>query len=163
MCLPWLLLFFLSLLAVTLDPFFFYVLMINDKDKCLKLDKKLGITAIVFRTFMDIVHSFFWLLCYGGQFRGLLKKFGCSRLPESATDDKSEMVTRRRLVTEVASVLPLTQVSRCSYYVFLTMSMLLLIHVLVNKFLFSFTSLFSFLFLAHQTGARSLLYAFKSF
>lgn len=35
-------------IAITLDPLFFYIPVVNDDRKCLRLDKKLGITATIF-------------------------------------------------------------------------------------------------------------------
>ncbi|XP_059634363.1 cyclic nucleotide-gated ion channel 1-like [Cornus florida] len=42
--------------AVLLDPLFFYIPVINGKEKCLDLDKKLNITACVLRSFIDILY-----------------------------------------------------------------------------------------------------------
>nr|POE83914.1 cyclic nucleotide-gated ion channel 1 [Quercus suber] len=43
-------------IAVSLDPLFFYLPVINEDKKCIRLDKKLWITAIVLRSFFDIIH-----------------------------------------------------------------------------------------------------------
>ncbi|KAF7131761.1 hypothetical protein RHSIM_Rhsim09G0204600 [Rhododendron simsii] len=43
-------------LAVSLDPLFFYIPVINDDKKCLELDKRLQTTAIVLRSFTDIFY-----------------------------------------------------------------------------------------------------------
>ena len=57
-------------IAVSLDPLFFYVPVINDAMKCLDLDYKMEITAIILRSFTDIfyvTHIFFsipyWFYC----------------------------------------------------------------------------------------------------
>ncbi|KAJ1378633.1 RmlC-like jelly roll fold [Sesbania bispinosa] len=52
----------LCVIAVSLDPLFFYVPVIDDVKKCLSLDSKMEITATVLRTFSDvlyIIHMFF--------------------------------------------------------------------------------------------------------
>ncbi|CAN1158393.1 Cyclic nucleotide-gated ion channel 1 [Linum perenne] len=43
-------------IAVSLDPLFFYVPVIDDKNKCLDLDDKMQITASVLRSFTDIFY-----------------------------------------------------------------------------------------------------------
>ena len=52
----------LCVIAVSLDPLFFYVPVIDDEKKCLSLDNKMEITATVLRSFSDIfyiIHMFF--------------------------------------------------------------------------------------------------------
>jgi hypothetical protein len=50
--------FLLSCVIVVLcvDPWFLYVPMINQDDKCLTLDKRLMITALCFRSVFDIIY-----------------------------------------------------------------------------------------------------------
>ncbi|PSS32337.1 Cyclic nucleotide-gated ion channel like [Actinidia chinensis var. chinensis] len=43
-------------LAISLDPLFFYIPVINDDKKCLESDKNLATTAIVLRSFTDIFY-----------------------------------------------------------------------------------------------------------
>ncbi|KAL7003582.1 Cyclic nucleotide-gated ion channel 1 [Sarracenia purpurea var. burkii] len=43
-------------LAVSLDPLFFYIPVVDDDKKCLGLDQKLAVTAIVLRSFTDIFY-----------------------------------------------------------------------------------------------------------
>ncbi|KAI4324992.1 hypothetical protein MLD38_030429 [Melastoma candidum] len=96
--LRWLILFLLSLLAGTLDPLFFYIPVVNDRDMCVRPDKKLGIIAIVLRTCFDVVHSFFWMLCYEDCIRLPLKKWwlwiarkcGCSCVLGTETDGAAD-------------------------------------------------------------------------
>ncbi|KAI4383163.1 hypothetical protein MLD38_009036 [Melastoma candidum] len=59
----WSLLFVLNLVAASFDPLFFYIPIIDDKSKCLKLDRNLGITAISLRFCADIFQLILWLLC----------------------------------------------------------------------------------------------------
>ncbi|KAG4379666.1 hypothetical protein GLYMA_16G025400v4 [Glycine max] len=54
-----------SVMAVSVDPLFFYIPMIDDKKQCLALDGTLKITASVLRTFFDL----FYILHIIFQFR----------------------------------------------------------------------------------------------
>ena len=45
-----------SVIAVSLDPLFFYVPMIDQENKCIKMDKKLATLALILRSLMDIVY-----------------------------------------------------------------------------------------------------------
>ncbi|KAK7845222.1 cyclic nucleotide-gated ion channel 1 [Quercus suber] len=52
----WSIIFRLScVIAVSLDPLFFYVPVINEENKCIELDKKLRTLAPILRTFTDII------------------------------------------------------------------------------------------------------------
>lgn len=42
--------------AVSLDPLFFYVPIINREHKCFTMDKTLGTTAVVLRLFTDLIY-----------------------------------------------------------------------------------------------------------
>ena len=44
------------MVAVSLDPLFMYIPIINNKDKCLTMDNTLGTTAIVLRLFTDLIY-----------------------------------------------------------------------------------------------------------
>ncbi|KAJ0034133.1 hypothetical protein Pint_25244 [Pistacia integerrima] len=46
----------LCVIGISLDPLFFYIPVINDDQKCLKFDKKLGTTAIILRSVFDFFH-----------------------------------------------------------------------------------------------------------
>ena len=53
----WNVIFLLScVISVLLDPLFFYLPVINEDKKCIGLDKKLWITAIVLRSVTDIIY-----------------------------------------------------------------------------------------------------------
>ncbi|XP_050387400.1 cyclic nucleotide-gated ion channel 1-like [Argentina anserina] len=45
-------------IAVTLDPLFFYIPTINEEGKCLETDTKLRTVSLVFRSFTDIIFIF---------------------------------------------------------------------------------------------------------
>ncbi|KAJ1379309.1 Ion transport domain, partial [Sesbania bispinosa] len=99
----------LCVIAVSLDPLFFYVPVIDDVKKCLSLDSKMEITATVLRTFSDvlyIIHMFF-------QFRtGFIapssRVFGRGVLVED-----SWAIARRYLssyfLVDILAILPLPQ------------------------------------------------------
>lgn len=44
------------ILSVFVDPFFFYLPVINGESKCLGIDRKLAITASTLRTFIDVFY-----------------------------------------------------------------------------------------------------------
>ncbi|PON96859.1 Ion transport domain containing protein [Trema orientale] len=43
-------------IAITLDPLFFYIPMIDEDKKCIKMDKKLKLSAVILRSLMDTVY-----------------------------------------------------------------------------------------------------------
>ncbi|XP_022737079.1 cyclic nucleotide-gated ion channel 1-like [Durio zibethinus] len=98
------------IIAVSIDPLFFYVLVINDDKKCLSLDGKMEITASVLRSFTDI----FYMIHIIFQFRtGFIapssRVFGRGVLVED-----SWAIAKRYLksyfVIDILAVLPLPQV-----------------------------------------------------
>ncbi|TYI68917.1 hypothetical protein E1A91_D08G119200v1 [Gossypium mustelinum] len=98
------------IIAVSIDPLFFYVPVINDDKKCLVLDEKMEITAGVLRSFTDI----FYIIHIIFQFRtGFIapssRVFGRGVLVED-----SLAIAKRYLksyfVIDVLAVLPLPQV-----------------------------------------------------
>ena len=101
-------------MAISVDPLFFYIPVINDKEKCLTLDEKLKITACVLRTFFDL----FYILRIIFQFRtGFIAPsshvFGRGEL----TDDTSAIVKRylsSNFIIDILSIIPLPQVSASS-------------------------------------------------
>ncbi|KAJ7962563.1 cyclic nucleotide-gated ion channel 1 [Quillaja saponaria] len=97
-------------IAVSLDPLFFYIPVINIKDKCLDLDGPLQITASVLRSFFDL----FYILRIIFQFRtGFIapssRVFGRGEL----IDDPVAIAKRYLFpyfIIDVLSILPLPQV-----------------------------------------------------
>ncbi|KAJ9171505.1 hypothetical protein P3X46_014864 [Hevea brasiliensis] len=96
--------------AVSVDPLFFYIPVIDGNDKCLDLDKALETTACVLRTFIDV----FYILRIIFQFRtGFIapssRVFGRGELV-----DDPVIVARRYMtssfIIDVLSILPLPQV-----------------------------------------------------
>ncbi|KAK7282602.1 hypothetical protein RIF29_11514 [Crotalaria pallida] len=98
------------LIAVSLDPLFFYVPVINDAKKCLSLDRKMEITATVLRSFSDI----FYIIHIIFQFRtGFIapssRVFGRGVLVEDAWAIAMRYLTSYFFI-DILAVLPLPQV-----------------------------------------------------
>ncbi|KAK6250713.1 hypothetical protein SCA6_004718 [Theobroma cacao] len=98
------------IIAVSIDPLFFYIPVINDDKKCLALDEKMEATASVLRSFTDI----FYVIHIVFQFRtGFIapssRVFGRGVLVED-----SWAIAKRYLksyfVIDILAVLPLPQV-----------------------------------------------------
>jgi cyclic nucleotide gated channel len=97
-------------IAVSLDPLFFYVPVINDDEKCLDLDSRMEITAIILRSFTDI----FYILHIFFQFRtGFIapssRVFGRGVLVEDAWAIAMRYLSSYFLI-DILAVLPLPQV-----------------------------------------------------
>ncbi|MCD7470027.1 Cyclic nucleotide-gated ion channel 1 [Datura stramonium] len=96
-------------IAVSLDPLFFYIPVIDNEKKCLDLDKSLKITVCVLRSITDLFYIFHIIL----QFRtGFIppssRVFGRGELIED-----SAVIAKRYLlsyfIVDVVAVLPLPQ------------------------------------------------------
>ncbi|XP_008783842.2 cyclic nucleotide-gated ion channel 1-like [Phoenix dactylifera] len=97
-------------IAVSVDPLFFYIPVINDEVKCLELDRKLEITASVLRFFTDI----FYILHIIFQFRtGFIapssRVFGRGVLVEDPSAIAKRYISSYFLI-DILAVLPLPQV-----------------------------------------------------
>ncbi|KAG7981347.1 hypothetical protein I3843_05G229500 [Carya illinoinensis] len=97
-------------IAVSLDPLFFYVPVIIDAKKCLELDKKMETTAIILRSFTDI----FYIIHIIFQFRtGFIapssRVFGRGVLVEDAWAIAQRYLSSYFLI-DILAVLPLPQV-----------------------------------------------------
>lgn len=97
-------------IAVSVDPLFFYIPVVNYDNKCLDLDNKLQITASVLRSFTDI----FYILHIIFQFRtGFVapssRVFGRGVLVEDAWVIAKRYMSSYFLV-DILAVLPLPQV-----------------------------------------------------
>lgn len=98
------------MLAVSLDPLFFYIPVIDDDRKCLVLDKKLEKTASVLRSFTDI----FYIIHIIFQFRtGFIapysRVFGRGVLVEDGWEIAKRYMSSYFLI-DILAVLPLPQV-----------------------------------------------------
>ncbi|XP_008788856.1 cyclic nucleotide-gated ion channel 1 isoform X1 [Phoenix dactylifera] len=97
-------------IAVSVDPLFFYIPVINDTDNCLELDRKLEITASVLRFFTDI----FYILHIIFQFRtGFIappsRVFGRGVLVKDPSAIAKRYISSYFLI-DILAVLPLPQV-----------------------------------------------------
>ncbi|RDX95285.1 putative cyclic nucleotide-gated ion channel 10, partial [Mucuna pruriens] len=96
-------------MAISVDPLFFYIPVIDDKKKCLDLDGALKITASVLRTFFDL----FYILHIIFQFRtGFIapssRVFGRGEL----VDDPRAIVMKylgSYFIIDILSIIPLPQ------------------------------------------------------
>ena len=102
------------MIAVSLDPLFFYLPVINEEKKCIRLDKKLWITAIVLRSFFDIIYLLHIILQFRTGFidKKLLKS-GKSELNKDAWK-----IARKYLwpwfLFDIITILPIPQVRETS-------------------------------------------------
>ncbi|KAK8921930.1 Cyclic nucleotide-gated ion channel 1 [Platanthera zijinensis] len=99
-----------SLIAVSVDPLFFYVPLVNADNNCLELDQNLETTASVLRSFTDI----FYVLHIIFQFRtGFIapssRVFGRGVLVEDSSAIARRYLSSNFLI-DILAVLPLPQV-----------------------------------------------------
>lgn len=99
-----------SVMAVSVDPLFFYIPAIVDSDKCLKLDGNLEIIACVLRTFFDL----FYILRIIFQFQtGFIapssRVFGRGELVNDPRAIKKRYLSSYFII-DVLSIVPLPQV-----------------------------------------------------
>ncbi|XP_059450245.1 cyclic nucleotide-gated ion channel 1-like [Corylus avellana] len=99
-------------IAVSMDPLFFYLPVINQADKCVRLDKRLKITAICLRSVFDMIY-----------FANIILEFVCPYIDEDASriSGRTEIVTNARLIAkrylktyfaiDIFAILPIPQVS----------------------------------------------------
>nr|XP_010321519.1 cyclic nucleotide-gated ion channel 1-like [Solanum lycopersicum] len=96
--------------AVSLDPLFFYIPVIDDKNKCLDLDNTLKITACVLRSITDLFYVFHIILKFRTGFIAPSSRvYGVGELIE----DSSAIAKRYLLsyfIVDVVAVLPLPQI-----------------------------------------------------
>ncbi|KAG6383236.1 hypothetical protein SASPL_157019 [Salvia splendens] len=98
------------LIAISVDPLFFYIPIINDEKKCLDLDKKLELAASILRSFTDI----FYLTHIIFQFRtGFIapysRVFGRGVLVEDSWEIAKRYLASYFII-DVLAVLPLPQI-----------------------------------------------------
>ena len=106
----WNVIFLLSCVtSVFLDPLFFYLPVINEDKKCIGLDKKLWITAIVLRSVTDIIYLVHIIL----QFRtGFIDKER-ERLGKGLNTDAWKIAKRYLwpcFLIDILAILPIPQV-----------------------------------------------------
>ena len=104
-------------IAVSLDPLFFYIPTVNDDDKCLKMDKKLISSALVLRSLTDMVY----LIDVGFN---MVKAYESLKREESLVGKRGQLVKTALavaprlswslVVVDLLSILPIPQVR--TYY-----------------------------------------------
>lgn len=97
-------------IAVSVDPLFFYIPIINDHNKCLDLDRKLGITASILRSFTDLfylVHIIFQF--HTGFIPPSSRVFGRGVLVEDSWEIAKRYMSSYFII-DILAVLPLPQV-----------------------------------------------------
>ena len=113
------------IIAVALDPLFFYLPVITEDKKCIRLDKKLWITAIVLQSFFDIIYLMHIIL----QFRtGFIDDKHLKRgRPVLNTNARNYFWPR--FLWDVLTILPIPQVRESSANFYLNL-------LVVQDFLF---------------------------
>lgn len=106
---------FACILAVSVDPLFFYLPVFNHKSHCIGIDEKLGIRTTTYRTIIDI----FYLIRMGLQFRTAYiapssRVFGRGELVIDSAEIAARYL-RRYFIVDFLSVLPLPQVWQTTY------------------------------------------------
>ena len=151
---------FSIVLAIALDPFFFYIPVIRREETCLDLDTKLEVVACVLRSIIDI----FYILHIIFQFRtGYIapssRVFGRGELIESPS-----AIAKRYLSTyfiiDILSILPLPQVCGGIFSAssdpqpYLTLLSMHLFLLLVMQFSGSCLNLFQLVILIMKSGVK---------
>ena len=88
-------------IAVSVDPLFFYIPMINDAKKCLMLEKKLRIVVLVLRTVTDVIYIVYIIL----QFR--------TAFIDKVVEEGAEITNRyswKHFIIDILVILPIPQV-----------------------------------------------------
>lgn len=111
-----------SVLAISVDPLFFYIPVIDDSKKCLDLDGTLKITASVLRTFFDLLYILHIIFQFRTGFIAPSSRvFGRGEL----VDDPSAIVMKylsSYFTIDILSIIPLPQVFLFSSTLILTIS-----------------------------------------
>lgn len=98
------------ILAVSVDPLFLYLPFVDDKDKCIGIDRRLAIIATTLRTVIDVFYLFHMALRFRTAFVAPSSRvFGRGEL----VIDPAQIAKRylmQYLIIDFLSVLPLPQV-----------------------------------------------------
>ncbi|XP_016205265.1 cyclic nucleotide-gated ion channel 1 [Arachis ipaensis] len=97
-------------MAISVDPLFFYIPVINDKEKCLNLDGTLRITTSVLRTFFDL----FYILRIIFQFRTGFIAPSTRVFGRGEVNNNPVAIMKRYLssyfIIDILSIIPIPQV-----------------------------------------------------
>ncbi|XP_065634439.1 cyclic nucleotide-gated ion channel 1 [Quercus suber] len=100
----------LCVIAVSLDPLFFYIPVTSEDNKCVRLDKKLRTTAIVLRSISDIIHIVHMIL----QFRTGFIDEASQKLGKPLLVKDARTIARRYFwpyfLIDILVILPIPQV-----------------------------------------------------
>ncbi|KZV32832.1 cyclic nucleotide-gated ion channel 1 [Dorcoceras hygrometricum] len=97
-------------LAISLDPLFFYIPIVDDEKKCLDLDPKLELTASILRSFTDVfylIHILFQF--HTGFIAPSSRVFGRGVLVEDSWEIAKKYLSSYFII-DILAVLPLPQV-----------------------------------------------------
>ncbi|CAN4085762.1 unnamed protein product [Withania somnifera] len=98
-------------IAISLDPLFFYIPVIDNNNKCLHLDRKMEVTASVLRSITDIFYLFHIVLQFRTGFIAPSSRvFGRGVLVEDAWEIAKRYLSSNFLI-DILAVLPLPQVA----------------------------------------------------
>lgn len=107
----------LCVVSLSLDPLFCYLLIVNDENKCLRLDTRLGNIAILLRSVIDFFHLFRIVI----QFRASITIITPSHASgtgrnESVTEPPASVGTYLLLwfLLDILVILPLPQVRKAT-------------------------------------------------
>ncbi|KAF3947051.1 hypothetical protein CMV_026764 [Castanea mollissima] len=116
--LPWdwnIIVILVRMIALSLEPLFLYGLMINEYKKCVEIDRKLGITAIVSRSFLDI--SYLVLRFHTGFLGNVLREYRkgdsshSTRVKDKSQTDLKKYILHRHFLFDILVFLPIPQVT----------------------------------------------------
>ena len=106
-------------MAVSVDPLFFYIPIINDGKRCLVLDKRLRTTVFVLRTVTDVIYLVHILL----QFRTAFIDKASEEGGETKLNTNARAIIRRYLSLyfpiDILVVLPIPQVRAAFFSLFI--------------------------------------------
>lgn len=102
-------------IAVSLDPLFFYIPMINEEKKCITMDQKLTISALTLRTITDIVYIIDIIYNVAKAYKVLKRENPCWKLWEKGQLVKNGLAMAQRLswfliFVDFLAILPIPQV-----------------------------------------------------
>nr|POF20720.1 putative cyclic nucleotide-gated ion channel 10 [Quercus suber] len=96
-------------ISIALDPLFFYILVIDDKDKCLDLDETLMIIACVLHSLFDVFYILHISLQFRAAFIAPSRVFGRGVLINDPVAIAKIYLSTYFLI-DILSILPLPQV-----------------------------------------------------
>ena len=101
------------IIAVSLDPLFFYIPIINEEEKCLGIDKELRIVALILRSLTDV--TFVVHIIYKREKSEEELDWEYSRVPIGEIIPFAKLVSRKLAwlptLTSISAVFPMPQVS----------------------------------------------------